>query len=182
MLDLDNPFWRFSLAVYGEPGVQAECLAAQDKHGADVNVLLFCAWLGAAHGIALDTGAIARIEAAVTSWSGTAVLPLRQVRRAVKTLPEMQEPAVQALREAIAAAEFEAERIEQALLFGLTVGDAARSPPREDAGLVAANLTAYLAGLDRNMDAPSEGLTAPMHLIAAAVEVAGRANSTPPGA
>ena len=44
-----TPFWDFSLAVYGRPGVAPACLALQQRHGADVNLLLFCAWFGAAH-------------------------------------------------------------------------------------------------------------------------------------
>jgi uncharacterized protein (TIGR02444 family) len=44
----DNDFWRFSLSVYAAPGVADECLALQDTRGVDVNLLLFCAWLGGA--------------------------------------------------------------------------------------------------------------------------------------
>jgi uncharacterized protein (TIGR02444 family) len=46
-LDLDNVFWRFSLAVYASDGVARECLALQEALKADVNLLLFCAWMGA---------------------------------------------------------------------------------------------------------------------------------------
>ncbi|MFZ0067404.1 MAG: TIGR02444 family protein, partial [Pseudolabrys sp.] len=45
-LQYDNEFWRFSLAVYSRAGVAEECLALQETAGADINVLLFCAWTG----------------------------------------------------------------------------------------------------------------------------------------
>ena len=45
-LQYDNEFWRFSLAIYKPPDVAAECLALQEAVGLDVNLLLFCAWLG----------------------------------------------------------------------------------------------------------------------------------------
>jgi uncharacterized protein (TIGR02444 family) len=37
----DDPFWRFSLDLYGRPGVAPACLALQDEAGADVNLVLY---------------------------------------------------------------------------------------------------------------------------------------------
>ena len=45
-LQYDNEFWRFSLAVYGQDDVAQECLQLQQVGGIDINLLLFCAWLG----------------------------------------------------------------------------------------------------------------------------------------
>ena len=39
-------FWAFSLEFYARPGVAEACLALQDRHGLDVNILLLCCWLG----------------------------------------------------------------------------------------------------------------------------------------
>ena len=39
-------FWSFSLTVYGRPGVEAACLELQDRFGADVNLALYCLWIG----------------------------------------------------------------------------------------------------------------------------------------
>ncbi|MFN3348947.1 TIGR02444 family protein [Pseudorhodoplanes sp.] len=119
-LETDNPFWRFSLRVYAEPGVAEECLAAQDNLGVDVNVLLFAAWLGTERGIALDRTGLARVEAAVAGWADDIVTPLRAVRRRLKQMPEIEEPQVQALRKRIAQIELSAEQIEQALLYRLS--------------------------------------------------------------
>jgi len=43
-------FWRFSLDAYGRPGVAAACLDLQDRHGCDVNLILYALWLGRAGG------------------------------------------------------------------------------------------------------------------------------------
>lgn len=150
-LALVNPFWRFSLAVYAADGVKEECLLAQDAFGADVNVLLYCAWLGAAHAIPLDGNAVAEIAGTVERWSRMAVAPLRAARRAIKAMPEVQHAEVQALRQSIAAMELEAEQIEQALLFALPRQrkGSGPSPLVADvvADLVAGNVAAYLGHL-----------------------------------
>lgn len=119
-LEIDNPFWRFSLRVYGAPGVSGECLELQDKLGADVNVILYAAWLGAVRGIVLREDDLARIEEAVEIWSANVVQPLRKVRRGIAAMPEAADPQLQVLRKKVADTELFSEQIEQALLFQLT--------------------------------------------------------------
>ena len=111
---LDNAFWKFSLAVYAAPGVPEECLAVQEAHGVDVNVLLFCAWLAAARKVALTPGDIEAIGTVVGVWHESAVKPLRGVRRYMKDVPGGD---VAVLRTRVKGAELEAEQIEQAMLF-----------------------------------------------------------------
>lgn len=115
-MQCDNPFWRFSLAVHGAPGVDAECLALQDTHGIDVDVLLFCVWVGARGTLLTDDG-LATIEALVQPWRDTAIAPLRAARRGIKTLPQAADDDVAALRKDLAALELRAEQIEHAMLY-----------------------------------------------------------------
>lgn len=110
-----HPLWRFSLAVYAMPGVQAECLALQDAHGIDVNVLLYCAWVGACGCRSLTSREIARARQAVAEWHGDIVQPLRAARRAAKRLAADAGSA----RTSIAEAEQAAEHVEQDILFAL---------------------------------------------------------------
>ena len=117
-MQLDNSFWQFSLAVHGAPGVDAECLALQDTHGIDVDVLLFCAWTGA-RGIVLTDAQMTEIETLVRPWRDTAIAPLRAARRGIKTLPQMADADVAALRKDVAALELRAEQIEHAMLYGM---------------------------------------------------------------
>jgi len=120
MLDCDNPFWKFSLAVYAAPGVAAECLTLQRALNIDVNVLLFATWLGSAHTIKLADGNFRTINNGIQSWHETVVRRLRTVRQDIKTMPAMTDDAVKNLRTDIARAELRAEQIEQAMLFELT--------------------------------------------------------------
>lgn len=108
-----NPFWEFSLTIYRRDGVPALCLDLQDRRGADVNILLFAAWAGAACGVRLDAAALARLDTAVAPWREGVVRPLRAVRRRVKG----EDDGLHARMKAI---ELEAERIEQDRLFALS--------------------------------------------------------------
>ncbi len=149
-MELENPFWAFSLAVYGRPGVAEACLALQDRRGLDVNLLLFCCWAGSG-GRRLGARDMDRLEAAVGDWQRTVVAPLRAVRRRLKQPGEGAGGETAGLRQAVKDCEFEAERIEQAMLHaaldGLPDGLGERADP---AACAAANLTAYLeaAGLE----------------------------------
>lgn len=116
-LELDNAFWRFSLRVYGAPGVASECLALQDEHGFDVNVVLFAAWLGAERGRLLEAADLDHADQIVEGWSAGVVRPLRAVRRTMKTMPEISDPQVQTQRKRIADTELFCEQIEQAMLY-----------------------------------------------------------------
>ena len=83
---LDTPLWAFSLAVYGGNGVADECLALQERLGLDVNILLFAAFLGAVEGAQLEVSDIAAASAGVAKWQDEIVRPLRQTRRALKSM------------------------------------------------------------------------------------------------
>ncbi len=121
----ENPFWRFSLAVYGEPGVAEACLSLQDsdvpdrlerdRHALDVNLLLFCCWAGRC-GRRLNSTDMAALIAAAEPWQREVVRPLRGVRRSLKIYEATAGAAAERLRAEVKAQELEAERLEQALL------------------------------------------------------------------
>jgi uncharacterized protein (TIGR02444 family) len=142
-LEIDNPFWQFSLQVYGAPGVAAECLELQDRLGLDVNIVLFAVWLGATRGIVLEQADLDRIEQAVAEWTVAVVRPLRVVRQTLKAMPEIADPEVQALRKRVADTELRSEQIEQALLYRLA-GDLARPTAVPDESAARANVAAIL--------------------------------------
>jgi uncharacterized protein (TIGR02444 family) len=119
--NLDNPFWTFSLAVYGAPGVADECLALQGRLQLDVNLLLLVAYAGAVKNVRLDAGDVAAAAATVVVWHGDVVRTLRRARRALKPFSLDSDNRLSApsgaLRASVKAAELEAERIEQAMLW-----------------------------------------------------------------
>lgn len=144
-------FWAFSLDFYARPGVAESCLALQDRHGADVNILLLCCWLGWSGWGRLSREALARAEAGVAAWRGEIVERLRALRRALKGMPVGGAPA---LRREIARLELAAEREAQRLLLAaLPPGPAGSGDKLGDAE---ENLAMYLAanGWDVELAAP----------------------------
>lgn len=165
MLTFDNPFWKFSLSVYGTPAVRGECLDLQRRLGIDVNVLLFCAWMGSAHEAALSDQNLTAAEASVSVWQDKVVRPLRAARQDVKAMPAMSDPAVATLRADIASNELRAEEIEQAMLFALADTLAAGGATASAGEAVRHNVSAFL-----KRTAPADANPAlPERLIAEAV-------------
>ncbi len=135
-------FWVFSLDFYGRDGVAAACIALQDDHGADVDVVLFALWC-ASRGRRLDAPGLAAVDAAVAPWRQAVVQPVRQARRALKPAPShpFDPVAAAALRERLLSAEIEAERLQQGALEAL-----APAPGTDDPGRAARDNLACYAG------------------------------------
>lgn len=130
----DDPvLWDFAVSLYRRNGVAIACLALQDRRSVDVPVLLFAAWLGR-RAIALAEKDVATIDASIGAWRADVILPLRSVRRTLKSGPPPAPSSVtEALRERVKSAELEAERIELAVLASLPVGVPAQGPTRDTA-------------------------------------------------
>jgi uncharacterized protein (TIGR02444 family) len=90
----------------------------------DVNMLLFCAWLGASRKAMLSAEQLEMFEDIVRAWHEDVVKPLRRVRDTVKGGAAVDED-IGALRKKVLDAELDAERIEQALLYQAAL----ESPP-----------------------------------------------------
>ncbi|MDA0338846.1 MAG: TIGR02444 family protein [Proteobacteria bacterium] len=108
-------FWAFSTAFYDQPGVKKACLTLQDDVGADVNLVLLCAWT------MLDDD----------TWDEALAIsaarqPVIQTLRAERQARAKSSPAY----ESALAAELAAEKMEQGLLEAL-VGGAWRRPGAE---------------------------------------------------
>ena len=111
--------WPFSLAVYQDDAVQKECLDLQDRHGIDVNMLLFCAFVGAVYGAIISEHDVRDALSLIGAWNANVVRALRQVRRELKLFaadPSPIQVAAGELRTSVKAAELAAEQIEQAML------------------------------------------------------------------
>lgn len=128
---LPHPFWNFSLELYGGDGVAEACLDLQERRGCDVNILLFCCWLGASGRPTLTAERLRAILKASDAWQGEVVRPLREVRKLLKdrtwaaVLPE----TVDATRRRVADAELAAEHAEQLELASLHAPPADRDRP-----------------------------------------------------
>ncbi|HVH81841.1 MAG TPA: TIGR02444 family protein [Stellaceae bacterium] len=106
-------FWRFSLLVYGRPGVAEALLALQDRSGHNVNLILYALWQGVCRPAPLDAPALVNAKAAIEKLDREVVLPLRRMRGALKDDPD---PDARDLRRRVLALEIAAERRLQARL------------------------------------------------------------------
>jgi uncharacterized protein (TIGR02444 family) len=114
-----SPFWQFSIKFYSVPDVAPACIELQDEAGVDVNLLFFLLW-NATYGRTLSKAEVEELDRTVGTWRKTAVIPLRQMRRALKSAPTMLPPDVaEAFRTRIKQAELEAERLQQETMFAL---------------------------------------------------------------
>lgn len=135
-----SPFWRFSLQFYRLPKVADACIALQEEAGVDVNLLLFLLWQ-ARQRRRLTTAEVAVLDGKIAPWRDVAVIPLRSVRRALKSPPALVEAATaEAFRNRIKAAELEAERLQQEAMYLLAPLGTEIASPEEAAR---ANVAAY---------------------------------------
>lgn len=164
----DHPFWDFSLATYGRDGVADACIALQEAHGADVNILLFCAWAGC-NGVRLGRPQIEAACEAVREWHEEIVRPLRSVRRRLKSPVDGAPPGElqPALRARLQKIEIDAEHIEQLRLAAFADALEAGAPgaAAPDNAAARANMAIYLSVLGSGAGAKSD---AALDTIAAA--------------
>jgi uncharacterized protein (TIGR02444 family) len=113
----DHPFWDFSLRVYMSEGVGGACLELQEAHELDVNILLFCQWLGASGRGALTETDMKTVKAAVDAWHEDIVRALRAIRTRMKNDMDPAPPALaESLRQRIQKTEIDCEHTEQLML------------------------------------------------------------------
>jgi uncharacterized protein (TIGR02444 family) len=156
----ESEFWNFTLSFYARPGVSPACIALQDRHGRDVNILLFACWVGLSGRGRLAKADLDRAEAVNGPWRRSAIEKLRAARRALKE--EDRTGPIAMLYEHAKALELAAEKIAQLRLQSLAPAAAVRSAG-ERAADAAASLALYLP------DAEAKAAAAP---IFAAIEAA----------
>jgi len=130
---LPHPFWNFSLELYAGEGVAEACLDLQERRGCDVNILLYCCWLGVSGRPTLTAERLRAILKVSDIWQAEIVRPLRQVRRLLKDKPWLDAlpETVDAARRRVSEAELAAEHAEQLKLASLHAPPADRDRPAE---------------------------------------------------
>ncbi len=111
-------FWKFSLNFYSKIDVQRACLRLQDEHGLDVNMVLFCSWAWQ-QSLHIEASQFQALYAFTQQWQQTAVSPLRELRRSLKSQPVAGAIGVTDFRAAVQALELEAEKLQQHSMQGL---------------------------------------------------------------
>lgn len=102
--------WSFCLRFYNRPGVSSACLAFQQDHGGDVVLVLYLLHLARSRRF-LTVDGIRECDRAAREWRSDVIHPLRRLRGILKAAPA-EYPQAAALRETIASAEIEAERMQ----------------------------------------------------------------------
>jgi uncharacterized protein (TIGR02444 family) len=141
MSDAASALWRFSLEVYACPGVAPACLVLQDHHGRDVNLLLFCCWLGASGRGRLDGAGLEAADQAVTGWRREVVEPFRAARRAIKVAALPDSDGIYAKAKAV---ELDAERLLQRQLAAHAPTPRIDLPSEQRLADALANLRLYI--------------------------------------
>ncbi len=157
MSDAAAEFWRFSLAVYASAEVAPACIVLQDEYGKDVNVALFCCWLGASGRGRISAAFLDAADKAVAPWRHGVVEHFRTARRAVKALAA---PGSENLYTRAKAVELEAERLLQAQLVAHAPPAAVSRPSEERLADALANLALYIGR------APAEPIRAALAAMA----------------
>ena len=148
-------FWDFSVRTYRTVGVPDACLSLQDDYGADVNMLLYCCWVGACNG-RFDGELFERANEFSTRWAEHVVVPLRTARKWMKlsgcsTEPVPTDPCM-ALREKIKSVEFAAEKLQQQVLDSLvSLDDDRDESPQQVRRDAVANLELYCEAIGLNV-------------------------------
>ncbi|MBB3148470.1 uncharacterized protein (TIGR02444 family) [Phyllobacterium trifolii] len=130
----------FALGIYGDEAVRTSCLHLQDSVDADVNVILWGAWMSSVRHVHVDAALAASAAARVSACHRDIVRNLRAVRVLLKhqAHASMGEQAVR-LRETIKTVEIESEIIELNALaeFSRDLAGVPGTVPRtaEDIGL-----------------------------------------------
>lgn len=164
----ESPFWEFSIRVYAEPGVAEACLALQERHDADINVILFCLWSAASGEESLTRTRLGELLDHVASWREEVIVPLRNLRQKLKEgMPDIPPDNSEIVRNTIKRAELDAEHAEQLLLASFLPPSGDRDVGIEAAAMNAAeNLGQYLSLLKVTSSAQEQEWAA--RLLAAA--------------
>ena len=120
MTGKDNPFWTYSYALHESEGVGPACIELQDRHGLDVNLLLYCCWIAASGRGALDAADLEKAFETVQQWQTRVSTPIREIRRLLKT-DSLGVPMdlAQAFRKDLMSVELASERVAQDALFAI---------------------------------------------------------------
>ena len=113
-VQMTHSFWNFSLEVYSKKGVSDSCIALQESHGVDVNILLFCCWAASVGHPVLSKHEIELLCRSTAEWNQDIIQKLRNVRKSLKIKNyECNKEEVRDLQSQILEVEIKAEQTEQ---------------------------------------------------------------------
>ncbi len=142
-----SPFWQFSVKFYAEPGVAPACIELQDQAGVDVNLLFFLLW-SATQNREFNSAEVAYLDRTFGAWRELTVVPIRNMRRALKSPPPiMSAETAEGFRTRIKAVELEAERLQQEAMYEAAQSGRLGRKAMSLMGAARGNVAAYQAAL-----------------------------------
>ena len=121
-------FWNYSLRFYDNPETEKAFIDAQNRLGADVNLILYLLFR-AQGGHYLDLDDIKNAEDSVSSWRSGVIEPLREIRRNLKNYPHSLPEKDQAkIRREIKDLEIKTEQCQQQHMENLDLKGRSAAP------------------------------------------------------
>lgn len=150
-----NELWDFATRLYNNEAVERVCLALQDRHGANVNVLLFCCWVAASGRGVFQPGELAVALETTHTWREDVSRQLRRLRRTLRGgVGAASRRLNDDLGRVVAECELFAEHVELLMLHdSLGRAGTGTMDPAEQARASAQNFAEYFAELDIAPDA-----------------------------
>tara|TARA_R110001606_G_scaffold347884_1_gene497289 strand:- start:1470 stop:1997 length:528 start_codon:yes stop_codon:yes gene_type:complete len=116
---MHESFWDYSCRVYSRKQVSETCLALQNEHDLDVNMLLFAVWHAETRG-PLDTATLQAAKDYSVAYSSAVVRSLRKARTWLKKealemddISMLEREGMLELRDQVKALELHAEHFQQ---------------------------------------------------------------------
>ena len=136
VIPLQNPLWDYACQLYSKPGMEAALLVLQDDHGADINLILQALWLASESKV----WSKACIPNDYGKWVTEQVIPLRKMRRSLKT--DWVAPrgvGFEDFRQHVKGLELKAEQYALAMLYQQSRNEIINTLPKNNdfAGLLA---------------------------------------------
>lgn len=112
-----NDLWDYATRVYARGNTGAACLALQDRHGLDVNVLLFCCWVASSGRGMFRNDELEDALAAIGPWRTEVIDPLHGLKVRLKgDVAPAPKTLADDLRRVIVESELHAEHAEVLML------------------------------------------------------------------
>ncbi|MDH5765093.1 MAG: TIGR02444 family protein [Gammaproteobacteria bacterium] len=111
-----SKFWNYSINTYQLPTIERVCLKLQQLYDADINILLYCCWVGEKH-ILLDEKDIEKLIYVGQPWQTNILVHIRNAHHTLNTSNvTLAEDVLEETRKSISEMEINAEHMAQLAL------------------------------------------------------------------
>jgi len=112
-----NDLWDYAARVYARGRASAACLALQDRHGLDVNVLLYCCWVASSGRGVFRDGELEHALTAIGPWRMDVIDVLHDLKVRLKgDVAPAPKALADELRRVVVESELHAEHAEVLML------------------------------------------------------------------